>query len=73
MRLRARLEKLARNLPPPAIDPRECPLWYIGALVLDDAPLPPEDEIPRCRTCGGVHVLHEILTIVGPAGEGVDS
>jgi hypothetical protein len=44
--------------------PRKC---YIGAIVVDDAPVPPEEQIPRCRTCGGRHVMREILTIVGSA------
>jgi hypothetical protein len=67
MRLRGRLHRLERNLPAPAVDPEQCRKLYIGALVVDDAPVPPAEEIPRCRTCGGRHVIREILTIVEPA------
>jgi hypothetical protein len=60
------LAKLERNLPPPAIDPEHCPIGYIGAIDVDYAPAPPDDEIPRC----GRHVIREIMTIVGPADAG---
>ena len=69
MNLHRRLQRLERNLRP-AIDPEQCRIWYIGAFVLNDAPTPPEDEIPRCRTCGGRHVIREILTIVEPPSAG---
>jgi hypothetical protein len=69
MRLRARLQRLERSRPP-AVDPKECRLWYVGALVVDEAPVPPVEDIPRCRTCGGWHVIREVLTIVGPADAG---
>jgi hypothetical protein len=61
-----RLERLERNLRLPAIGPEHCHLLHIGAIVLDDSPSPPADGIPRCRTCGGHHVIREILTIVAP-------
>jgi hypothetical protein len=70
MRLRARLHRLERNLPSPAVHPEQCRLWYVGALVVDDAPEPPAEEIPRCRTCGGRHVIRETLMIVGPSDAG---
>jgi hypothetical protein len=44
------------------IDHEQCRKWYISAIVVDDSPTPPAEEIPRCRTCGGQHVLREILT-----------
>ena len=53
MSLYRRLQCLERNLRLPAIDPEQCRIWDIGAIVLDDSPTPPTDEIPRCRTCGG--------------------
>jgi hypothetical protein len=64
MNLPRRLQRLERNLRLPAIDPEQCRIWDIGAIVLDDAPTPPADEIPRCRTCGGQHVIREVLTVV---------
>jgi len=70
MNLRRRLHRLECNLPLPAMDPKQCRTWYVGALVLDDAPAPPAEEIPRCRTCGGWHVIREILTIVEPTDAG---
>jgi len=72
MNLHRRLQRLERNLRP-AIDPEQCRIWYIGAIVRDDAPTIPADEIPRCRTCGGQHVIREMLTIVEPPREGGDA
>ena len=54
------LQRLERNLRLPAIDPEQCRIWDIGAIVLDDSPTPPTDEIPRCRTCGGQHVIRDM-------------
>jgi hypothetical protein len=73
MNLPRRLQRLERNLRLPAIDPEQCRIWYIGAIVRDDAPTIPADEIPRCRTCGGQHVIREMLTIVEPPREGGDA
>ncbi len=67
MSLRRRLERLRRHLPDPAIDPKHCPVLYITAVVLNDDPLPLQGQIDRCRTCGGQHVLREIIQIVEPA------
>jgi hypothetical protein len=64
MRLRARLYRLERNQPLPVLDPDQCRLWYVGALVVDNAP---GEEVPSCRTYGGRHVIREILTIVRSA------
>jgi hypothetical protein len=72
MNLPRRLQRLERNLRLPAIDPEECRIWYVGAFVVGDAPTPPAEEIPRCRTCGGQHVLREILTVVEPPSAGGD-
>jgi hypothetical protein len=66
MDLRGRLKRLEQSLPPLALDGQPCRKWYVGALVVDDAPVPPPEEIPRCRTCGGRHVIREVLTVVGP-------
>jgi hypothetical protein len=71
MNLQRRLDRLVRNLPAPAIDPEQCPKLYIGALVVDDAPVPP--DAPRCKTCGGLHVVREFLTIVDPVGDTADT
>ena len=73
MNFHRRLQRLERNLRLPAIDPEQCRIWYIGAIILDDSPTPPAEAIPRCRTCGGQHVIREMLTIVEPPREGGDA
>jgi hypothetical protein len=67
MTVKTRLQRLEHSagIGLPSLPPEdECPKLYIGKLVVNDDQLPPEEEIPRGATCGGVHVLRERLVVL---------
>jgi hypothetical protein len=71
MAFKSRLLRLVRLHGVRCID-GPCPALYLGALVVTfpgpgPAVLPPEDEVPVCRTCGGRHLLVEELVVIEAA------
>jgi hypothetical protein len=65
--LRRSVERLRRQLPPPASED-DCPAARIGRVLTyfegDPEPACDGADVPRCPTCGGVHVLVERLVVV---------
>jgi hypothetical protein len=61
--LERRIARLEKSVPK-KLNPDECPRPCLGAIVVAGEPMPAEQEIHPCKTCGGRHVLEIVLEVV---------
>ncbi len=65
MRISARMDRLERFMGP-RFPEGDCPEPMVGVIVDKGEPIP--EDVPRCRNCGGQHVLVlEIVEVAAPA------
>jgi hypothetical protein len=60
--LQSRVKKLEADRP--RFTEENCPRPMIGAQVDEGEPLPREEDVVSCRTCGGRHVQRVVEVVV---------